>query len=50
MSRINPIKIDRPEPYLLQAEWADGKKSNNISGDVPSRMSLCILQRRESRK
>lgn len=25
MSRINPIKIHRPEPYLLQAEWADGK-------------------------
>lgn len=25
MSRINPIKIDRPEPYLLKAEWADGK-------------------------
>ncbi len=25
MSRINPIKIDRPKPYLLRAEWADGK-------------------------
>lgn len=25
MSRINPIKINRPEPYLLKAEWADGK-------------------------
>ncbi|MFN3196109.1 MAG: gamma-butyrobetaine hydroxylase-like domain-containing protein [Chlorobiota bacterium] len=27
MSRINPIKIERPKPYLLQAEWADGKKA-----------------------
>jgi DUF971 family protein len=27
MSRINPIKINKPEPYLLQAEWADGKKA-----------------------
>jgi DUF971 family protein len=27
MSRINPIKINRPEPYLLQAEWEDGKKA-----------------------
>lgn len=27
MSRINPIKINRPKPYLLQAEWSDGKKA-----------------------
>ncbi|MEZ4724365.1 MAG: hypothetical protein R2863_06870 [Candidatus Kapaibacterium sp.] len=27
MSRINPIKINKPEPYLLQAEWSDGKKA-----------------------
>ena len=27
MGRINPTKITRPKPYLLEAEWADGKKA-----------------------
>lgn len=24
MAKLNPTKINRPEPYLLRAEWADG--------------------------
>lgn len=40
MNKISPTKITRPEPYLLQAEWADGKTAT-ISLEMLRRECPC---------